>query len=149
MTERPPPAGHPEAALILRARRARRMNVADAAAAAGISHQRWGQIERGEGKAAPPDTIAHMAFAVGITADRLRAVRPEAADYLEEIELQAAAGTADFERKARAMIASLPEDVRGTAEELFNKFMQSRELGEEQMERTLHLLAERGGGSAN
>lgn len=75
-----------EAKLLRRVRNARRLTMVKAAAKAGMSHQRWGQIERGEG-IAPPRTIAHMASALEISPAALVEVgRADAADILREIE---------------------------------------------------------------
>lgn len=78
-----PPA---EATLLRQARHARRLTLPAAAAKAGMSQQRWGQIERGEGNPAPPQTIAQMAHAVAISPDQLiDADRADAAGILHEI----------------------------------------------------------------
>lgn len=135
---------YPEAELIRRARNARRMNIPDAAAAAGISQQRWGQIERSEGRQAPPETIAHMARGVGVTSDRLAEVRPEAAEILEEIELQEAAGTSDFERRVTAIVGRLPREERSVVEELLAEHLAARERNEQIIEKLIILMGHRG-----
>lgn len=123
---------HPEAALIGRARRARRLTVEEAATAAGISHQRWRQIEGSKGNRAPAETIAHMAHAVGITAERLERIAPgdqrltDATEILEEIELQATAGTDAFESRVREAIDRLSADDRSIAEDLLQEFVETQ-----------------------
>lgn len=88
---KPPP---PEATLIRVARDATRMTLAAAALRASMSPQRWSQIENGYQRRAggckavvgPPAAIAHMAYAVGVTPERLEEVRrPDAAEILREI----------------------------------------------------------------
>lgn len=134
---------HPEAELLRRARQARGLSIPAAAEAAGISHQRWGQIERSEGKQAPPETIARMAKAVGVTAVRLAEVRPKAADILEEIELQEAAGGDDFEAKMRAAIERLPAEDRAAVEELYADLMETQERNRRTLEKVVSLFAKR------
>lgn len=87
----------PEGALIRLARKARGLSVnkavklvQEAAPDMRLGVSRWYHIESGtEGKSnpvvAPPETIAHMANAVGLTPDRLAPHRPDAAEILEEI----------------------------------------------------------------
>lgn len=92
----PPP---PEAALIRLAREAAGLSPETAAArmiASAIGGSRWRQIEAGyrgdSGKKveAKAPTLAHMALAVGVTAERLAEVgREDAAAILEEVALKA------------------------------------------------------------
>ena len=96
MTKPSPP---PEAVLIRLAREAARIKAPVAAKAAGISPARWSQVETGyetrlgivKPVRAPGGTLAHMANAVGVTAERLEeAGRPDAAAVLREIQRQPA-----------------------------------------------------------
>jgi transcriptional regulator with XRE-family HTH domain len=130
---------HPEAALLRRARQARGLSIPAAAEAAGISPQRWGQIERSEGKEAPPETIARMAHAVGVTAVRLAEHRPNAADILDELELQAAAGTDAFEAKVKEAMARLPAEERSVVEDLYAELVETEER-QERKRRSLERL---------
>jgi hypothetical protein len=93
MTRKPAPT--PEGALIRLVRVAARIRAPAAARDAGISPARWSQVEngyekrRGKYKAvrAPAGTIAQMARAIGLSADRLeQAGRPDAAAVLREME---------------------------------------------------------------
>ncbi|WDO09893.1 helix-turn-helix domain-containing protein [Streptomyces murinus] len=88
----PPP---PEATLIRLAREASGLSPETAAARMEIkfSGSRWRQIEKGHRRdsdtavVAPHPTLAHMAWALGITSDRLAETgRHEAADILREME---------------------------------------------------------------
>ncbi|MET9081376.1 hypothetical protein ABZX77_05645 [Streptomyces sp. NPDC004237] len=88
----PPPA---EATLIRLAREAAGLSAEKAAARAEISlsGSRWRQIEKGyradmgSEVVAPHTTLAHMAWVVGVTSDRLAETgRTEAADILREME---------------------------------------------------------------
>ena len=91
------PVPPPEATLITLARKAAGLSVPAAirkTAEDVIGAARWSQLENGyEVKAGQPvpvrgrdDTIAHMAFAVGVTPDELdEAGRPDAGDVLREI----------------------------------------------------------------
>lgn len=81
-------AADPVVELLREARLARRMTVPVAAAAAGISQQNWSRIEQGKATTIPPSTLAHMAGAVGVTADELDALgEAKAARILARIEL--------------------------------------------------------------
>lgn len=74
--------------LLREARLARRMTVAVAAEAAGISQQNWSRIEQGRALTIPPSTLAHMAAAVGVTAGELDGIgEDKAARILGRIEL--------------------------------------------------------------
>jgi hypothetical protein len=88
----------PEAVLIRRAREAVGLSPETAAKRCDtrMSGRRWRQIEAGEeskgGKPAPVGNsrLAHMAYAVGIASDELRAVgREEAGEILARIERRA------------------------------------------------------------
>lgn len=88
----------PEAVLIRRAREARGLSPAEAAARLSIrlGPRRWRQLEdgyesRGGRKVAAGDKqLAHMAHAVGLTPERLEeAGRPDAAAILREIAVMA------------------------------------------------------------
>jgi transcriptional regulator with XRE-family HTH domain len=91
----PPPA---EAQLIRRAREAAGLSPETAAArmqAGIIGSARWRQIEAGHRSDSPKpviakaSTLAHMALAVGVTADRLaEAGRTDAAEVLREVALK-------------------------------------------------------------
>ena len=55
-----------------------------AMAAGGMSEVWWRQIERGQAKTAPADTIARMAYAIDITPEQLRNIgENEVADLVE------------------------------------------------------------------
>ena len=90
--QRPEPP--PEAVLIRLVREAAQITVADAAKAAGISKSRWSQVEtgyesRGDDEykevTGKRDTIAWMAWAVGLERARLGEYRPDAVLVLDEI----------------------------------------------------------------
>lgn len=90
--DRPQPP--PEATLIRLARKAAGIKAPAAAEVAGISAARWSQVETGYesrlGRYKPvrarDSTLAHMAYAVGVTAERLEETgRPDAAEVLREI----------------------------------------------------------------
>jgi hypothetical protein len=102
----------PEGALIRVARKARGLTVKTAvelvrerAPEIRLGESRWYHIEGGtEGKGklvvAPDDTLAHMAYAVGLTPDRLDDVgRSDAAVILEEILRQEAHRTSTQEAR--------------------------------------------------
>ncbi|MFC5744759.1 helix-turn-helix domain-containing protein [Actinomadura rugatobispora] len=143
---------YPEAALIGRARRARRLTIVEAADEAGISHQRWSQIEGGKGNRAPAETIAHMARAVGITAERLYKYQPgdrrlhEAAEVLEEIELQAAAGTEAFDSKVQEVIGRLSGEDRAVVEELLREYSETQRQNRTILEKLVMFIGRRHGG---
>jgi transcriptional regulator with XRE-family HTH domain len=102
------------------------MSVANAADAAGISKARWSQIENGrESRAgeirpvsATDGLLAHMAYAIGVTPERLAdAGREGAALVLREIQARRESGPgpyADDPRLHDVWLASagLPEDAR-------------------------------------
>lgn len=109
----PPPA---EATLIRLAREAAGLSPEAAAARMEIkfSGSRWRQIERGWRQdtgskvEAPDPTLAHMAFPLGITSDRLAETgRTKAAEILREMERFAAASEAP--KPDRSVLAELPE----------------------------------------
>lgn len=89
------PQPPPEAALIRLARQASRIKAPAAARSAQISVARWSQIENGyerrHGEYKPisgsAPAIAHMAYAVGLSPERLASEgeRPDAAEILAEI----------------------------------------------------------------
>lgn len=88
------PPTPPEAALIKSALKRRRITARAAAHQAGIGEARWYQIMRGNqtvGGArvpvvAPPDTLARMAHAVGVTPEQLEEVdRADAAEELRDL----------------------------------------------------------------
>ena len=87
------PEPPPEAVLIRLVREAAQISASDAAKAAGISKSRWSQIETGyesrDGEyrevSGQRDTIAWMAWAVGLEPDRLAEYRPDAVLVLDEI----------------------------------------------------------------
>lgn len=88
------PEPPPEATLIRVAREAIRVKVSAAASAAGMSPQRWSQVERGYQRrlgrylrvSAPPATVAHMAHAVAVAPGQLEdAGRADAAEILRYI----------------------------------------------------------------
>ena len=90
--QRPEPP--PEAVLIRLVREAAQITIADAAKAAGISKSRWSQVEtgyesRGDDEYKPVtgrrDTIAWMAWAIGLERGRLGEYRPDAVLVLDEI----------------------------------------------------------------
>lgn len=129
----------PEEELIRRARNSRRLSIPAAAERASISQQRWAQIERSVGNAAPPETIAHMAHAVGITSDRLVGIRDDAAEILKEIELQATSNT--FDHRIREIIALVPEVLRSDVERLYADYQDAQETQDRVFEALLSLLA--------
>lgn len=96
-----PERGTPEGALIRVARKARGINVKEAARRVPIrlGESRWYHIEAGtEGKealvVAPPETLAHMAHVVGVMPEQLAEVgRGDAAEILREILRQEVSAT--------------------------------------------------------
>lgn len=92
------PAPPPEAVLIRLVREAAGIKTPEAARIAGISKARWSQVELGyewrEGGFRPvragAGTLAHMAYAAGVSPERLETEgeRPDAAAVLREIERQ-------------------------------------------------------------
>lgn len=95
----------PEAVLIRRAREASGLRQPDAIALLRrrgyrISPSRWSQIETGRDgdKVArgSASAVAHMASAVGLTPERLREARPDAAEVLEEIILREGTASASI-----------------------------------------------------
>jgi transcriptional regulator with XRE-family HTH domain len=108
----PEPAAPAEAALLYRARARKRLSVRVAALRAGVSENRWRQVEAGyqtvrKGVRVPANasaaTLASMALVVGVTPERLEeeGQRPDAAVILREIldqegvRLSDVAGAAD------------------------------------------------------
>lgn len=91
--ERPP--ARPEGSLIRRAREAAGLSIPEAVRRSGVSKARWSQVETGyetrDGTLrvvqARAGTLARMANAVGVTAERLETegARPDAAEILREI----------------------------------------------------------------
>lgn len=141
--------GHPEAGLLKTMRLANRLSIPKAAAKAGISHQRWGQIERSEHGRAPADTVAHMAHAVGVRPKRLIDLDPEdarlreVARILVEIERQKAAGVPPAERDVQELIKSLPEPERSVVEEMLKSFLDRQERERAAFAKVVTLLAPR------
>jgi transcriptional regulator with XRE-family HTH domain len=99
-----------------------RLSIRKAATAAGISEARWRQLESGARstplgyapESAPPDTLARMAHAVGVTPDELReAGHPEAAAILaahaaeQAAEAEADEAAADAGARAAAQARGL------------------------------------------
>jgi len=89
----------PEAELLYLARSGQHLSIREAARRAGISENRWRQVEAGyqtvrKGVRVPANataaTLASMARAVGLTPDRLEAEgqRPDAAGILREMQHQ-------------------------------------------------------------
>ncbi|MEV1245185.1 hypothetical protein [Nonomuraea sp. NPDC049750] len=112
----------PEGALIRLARKARGLSVKKAvelvrerAPDIRLGESRWYHIEGGtEGKdkvvIAPEDTLAHMAYVVGLTSDRLEQVgRADAAEVLQEIFRQERAKTAPAQEPADPQLRRLLE----------------------------------------
>lgn len=124
-THDPQVGDYPEAELLQRARKARRLSQAEAASRAGVSPQTWGRIERGEGRG-EPETIAHMAQAVGVSTARLKIFRPDAAEILHEIEGGDDETEDDFEAGIQAMLAKLPDEDRSIVEEVYREYMETR-----------------------
>lgn len=60
-----------------------------------------------------------MAHAVGITSGRLAEARKDAAEILEEIELQQTGDRPEFERRVRAIIGRSPELESPVLEEMY------------------------------
>ncbi|MCI3271441.1 hypothetical protein [Streptomyces cylindrosporus] len=132
-TPQPPP----EADLIRLARQARGLSPEEAAEQTPVRIKgfRWRQIEKGfRGKvgesdrvAAPARTLAHMAYTVGVTPDRLtEAGRDDAANILREIQIQRAGAAASLpdplaqlgaerQRIILEMLQQLPARDRGPA----------------------------------
>lgn len=136
MTEHGPPKPSHEGELIRRSRLARGLSPDEAADRTPIRLKgfRWRQIEDGRKRKsdpvgsdrAPDKTVAHMAFTVGVTPDRLGEYRPEAAEILREILIQHAGETASLpdpldaldperQRIILDMLAQLPQEDRGPA----------------------------------
>jgi len=126
------PAPPPEAVLIRRVRVAAGMGIPEAARRAGISVARWSQVENGretrkgvvKAVRAKPGTIAHMAGAVGIDAERLEAEgeHPEAAAVLREMDRPHLAAVpslppedAQQAERADAIFPELPPEARPAA----------------------------------
>jgi transcriptional regulator with XRE-family HTH domain len=111
------PEPPPEAALIRRVRQAARISTTDAAQAAGISKPWWSMIEAGHSTrggvtkpvVAKADVLAAMARAVGITPERLREVRPDAADILDEAVRPGGAGSASMPKMGVAARGTVSE----------------------------------------
>ena len=135
--EHGPPKPPPEADLIRLARQARGLSPDEAAdrTPVRIKGFRWRQIENGfKGKVgesdrvkAPPKTLAHMAYTVGVTPSRLTEVgRDDAAQILREIQIQNAEQRVSLpdplddldperQRIILDMLAQLPPGDRGPA----------------------------------
>lgn len=89
------PPQRPEATLLRRARKAAGRRIPAVAAEAGVSPSWWSQVENSavarDGAYLPvkaeAGTFAHMAYAVGITPERLETEgeRPDAAEILREV----------------------------------------------------------------
>lgn len=100
----------PEGKLIRHARKQSRLSIPAAAAAAGISAEHWGNVERGyrsisaderEDVTGTPDMIALMARTVSVTAQQLTAAgRPDAAQALPAPGAEQPADDDDPGRKA-------------------------------------------------
>jgi hypothetical protein len=100
------PEAPPEGRLIRTARKASGLTLDECVArlppGAAISTSWWSSVEKGYqnrgGEQVPvagsDGVIAQMAAVVGVSSERLRAVRPDAADILDEIALQGAASAA-------------------------------------------------------
>lgn len=109
------PEPPPEAVLIRRVRQARRISTADAARAAGISKPWWSMIESGSSTRhgvtkpvrAKADVLASMAGAIGLASGRMREVRPDAADIMDEADALTGAASAAIPKPGIA--------ARGTA----------------------------------
>ncbi len=98
-----------------------RLSIRKAATAAGISEARWRQLESGArstplgyaAESAPPDTLARMARAAGVTPAELRENGEDgAASILEELIAEHAA-QADADEEAAAAGARAASEVRG------------------------------------
>lgn len=122
-----PPDPPPYGVLIERARRGAGLSIQKAATAAGVSKASWIDIVRGYRKRGAdkppeptdprPETIARMAYAAGLSPERLRKEgdHPGAADILAEIQMQAARSAPEPEQEppppTRAeWYESLPDD---------------------------------------
>lgn len=87
-TEKNVPA---EALLIRRARQALGLSperIVERLKRVKMTGRNWRLVE--SGRAAPDDTIAHMAYVAGVDAAQLAEARPEAAEILREIQRQEA-----------------------------------------------------------
>ena len=126
------PEPPPEAVLISRARKARGLTVADAAAKTRIiKASRWGQIENGYfmkgGRAVATSAgemqLAHMAFVVGVSPQRLDEVgRSDAAEILREMGQQKGGDERPAEPEpASSATADLPEDPDERLAELIRR----------------------------
>jgi hypothetical protein len=103
--DKPPVTAWGEMIRLAREASTPRLSVRAAAKLANMSPENWGHVERGyqlhRGRHRPvtgtPATVAHMAHAVGVTPDRLRAAgNPAAAQILAEMHrADAQASTAD------------------------------------------------------
>lgn len=107
-----------EARLIRRARQALGLSperIVERLTRVKMSGRNWRQIE--DGRAAPDETIAHMAHAVGITPARLAETgRTEAAEILRAIAEQIAAEHAQIAESldpTDAELAEMIKDARG------------------------------------
>lgn len=119
-----PPTPPPEAELVRLAREAQRISPETAAARAEtqLSGSRWRQIEAGWRKdtktvvIAKAATLAHMAYAVGVSPERLEAAgRNDAAEVLREVLRQEAAQQPDLtdpHERAIAEMTGIDEDTR-------------------------------------
>lgn len=108
-----------EALLIRRARQALGLSperIVERLSRVTMSGRNWRQIE--DGRAAPDETIAHMAYVADVDADQLAEARPEAAEILREIERQEGArqqATQDRDeqlRHAEELLAEAHEALR-------------------------------------
>lgn len=105
-----------EALLIRRARQAKGLSperIVERLTRIKMSGRNWRQIE--EGRGAPDETIAHMAYVAGVSAKDLAKARPEAAAILQEIARQESGPTRDRNEdleRAEQLLAEAHEALR-------------------------------------
>jgi hypothetical protein len=138
--DRPQPP--PEATLIRLAREAAGIKAPAAAESAGISAARWSQIEVGYesrlGRYKPvrarDGTLAHMAYAVGLSPVRLeQAGRPEAAEVLREIHRREDARSDSIPEGTESLDGLTPEEKRIVRD--FVSMLRARSAAQEPGER--------------
>jgi transcriptional regulator with XRE-family HTH domain len=141
VTERP--TQRPEGALIQRAAERTRQSARQLAAKVGISDTRWRHIVNGyqpigRGQSieivAPPDTLARMARAAGVTADQLReAGRGDAADELDAMGTEPTGEGAVDDLLDRIWAANIPGERKLALIKVLMRAEMSRQAVAEQL----------------